>query len=130
LTKRSYEKEKNLPNKNFKFTNSNGKEFGENKSILSDVGSSIINKFVTDNMRKLELMHEKEQEYETIRKTKPDPFINPWKFSNHIIGEFSTIPADKVHSFRQEKKPKYLIEKPFRIPSIHGNYLEKDLKII
>ena len=75
-------------------------------------------------------MQSQEQEIDKIRKSKPIPFINPWKFSNHVIGEFNTIPADKVHSFKKEKKQKYLIEDPFKIPSKYGNYFEKDIKII
>jgi hypothetical protein len=75
-------------------------------------------------------MISQEQEIEKYRKSKPDPFLNPWKFSNHVMGEFSMIPADKVHSFIKEKKPKCLIEDPFKIPSKYGNYFERDLKII
>ncbi len=75
-------------------------------------------------------MQQQENEIDKYRKSKREPFINPWKNSFHYIGEFSTIPGDKVHYFVKEKKPKYLIEDPFKIPSKYGNYLEKDLKII
>ncbi len=107
-----------------------GREFGDSKSTLSELGSSIINKFVTDNKNKIEQMQQQENDIDKYRKSKPEPFINPWKNSKHPIGEFNIIPCDKVHSFTKEKKPKYLIEEPFKIPSKYGKYLEHDIKII
>jgi hypothetical protein len=130
MADRSFIKEKDLKNKFMKYTRAIGDEFGNNKSVLSDLGNRIINKFVKDNNKKEEIMLNQESELEKIRKSKPKPIMNPWKFSNHLIGEFSICPVDKIHSFEKEKKVKNLVEEPFRIPSKYGNYFEKDFKIL
>ena len=130
MVDRSFTKERDLKNKFFKYTKAIGNEFGDNKSVLSDLGNKIINTFVKDNKNREELMLNQENEIEKIRKSKPNPIMNPWKYSNHTIGEFSICPIDKVHSYEKEKKAKNLIDKPFRIPSNYGDYFEKDLKIL
>jgi hypothetical protein len=131
MVKRSYEKEKEFMfHSDFKKPKAVGSEFGDNKAVLSRMGSSIITKFIEVNKTKEGILRHKEEELDQHRKSKPQPYINPWKYSNHIIGEFSVNPADKVHSFKKEKKKKFLIEDPFYRPSDYGNYFEKDLKII
>ena len=32
------------------------------------------------------------------------------------------VPADKIHSFRVERKKKFLVTDPFRIPKKDGDY--------
>jgi hypothetical protein len=133
MVKRSYIKEKELPKqKDFCYTSNIGKEFGENKSMsgLSNLGQTIITRFVKENEVKEQKLKDREHEIDSIRHSKPLPEYNPWKFSNHIIKEFSVAPADKVHSFKKEKKPKFLITDPFRRPKRDGDYIEKGVKLI
>jgi hypothetical protein len=129
MAKRSYTKEKELALKSdFKKSRAIGGEFGDNKAILSGLGSSIITKFVDDNRKKEDILKMKEDELEAYRRSKHEPYINPWKSNLHIKGEFSVAPADQVHHFKKEGKKKFLIQDPFYRPSDYGNYFEK-LKI-
>jgi hypothetical protein len=81
-----------------------------------------------DNEDKIKISKEKEEEIYKYKHSKPPVELNPWKFTNHPLKEFSTIPADKVHSFKNNPKPKFLIEEPFRRPSNYGDYFEKEMK--
>src|SRR4051812_38722821 len=123
MVKRSYIKEKDLTSGvDFKKSKAIGGEFGTSKARLSNLGNDIINKFVEDNSRKETFIKQREEEIDKYRKSKPEPYINPWKYANHTIGEFSTPQADQVHSFKQEKKKKFLIQQPFYRPSDYGKY--------
>ena len=63
--------------------------------------------------------------------SKPPLELNKWKFSNHIIKQFSVPELDKIYSFKADKppKPKYMT-KPFRRPKIYGDYFDKHIGII
>ena len=133
MAKRSYQKEKELPKKtNFLFPKSSGQDFGEQKNFskLSELGQSIISKFVKDNQEKELKLKKKGEEIISYKYSKPTPKYNPWKFSNHIIKEFSTPTGDKIHSFKTEQKRKFLIQEPFRIPKSIGENFEKSVKLI
>jgi hypothetical protein len=126
MSKRSFTKEKDLMyKKDFMKSKAIGGEFGSNKGALSGLGKSIINKFIEDNEKKTKVLISKENVIEEYRRSKPLPYINPWKNSNHIIGEFSTPPADQVHSFKKEKLKNFLLKDPFYRPSDYGKYFEK-----
>jgi hypothetical protein len=133
MAKRSYQKVKDLPKqRDFVFPSSSGHDFGEQKNLskLSELGHSIISKFVKDNQEKESTLKKKEEEIVKYKYSKPEPKYNPWKFSNHIIKEFSIPSGDKIHSFKTEPKRKFLIQEPFRIPKSTGDNFEKSVKLI
>jgi hypothetical protein len=132
MIKRSYTKLEELPKgKDFKYTKSNGSDFGEVKNFntLSELGKNIITKFINDNEEKIKTLREKEEEIFKYNHSKHPVEFNPWKFNNHSLQELSTIPADKVHSFKTMPKPKYLIHEPFKRPKIYGDYFEKRINL-
>ena len=132
LSKRSFEKIRDLPlQKDIKPGHGVGREFDElvkdNKSLskLSSLGQKMINRFKREHMRKIKRKKKKTKEEELLeyRHSKPPLCLNPWKPANHVITEFSILPADKVHSFIVEKKNKnFLVQEPFRIPKKDGDY--------
>ncbi len=122
-----------MPQKrNFSYTNSVGKEFGCQRDLnhLSDVGRSIVSKFINENEIRERKLKEKEEEIEDYKYSKPPVNYNKWKFSNHIVEEFSKVPADEIHSFKKHPKPKYLIKEPFRKPKDFGDYFDKSVKLL
>ena len=130
LSKRSFEKIRDLPlQKDIKPGHGVGREFDElvkdNKSLskLSSLGQKMINKFKRENSMREKIMKTKEEELWEYRHSKPPLCLNPWKPANHVITEFSILPADKVHSFIVEKKNNnFLVQEPFRIPKKDGDY--------
>ena len=74
------------------------------------------------------MMKEKDDYIYKYYHSKPYYEINHWKFSTHIIKEFSRPSADKIHAFSAEikVKPKYMA-KPFRRPKIYSDYFDKNL---
>lgn len=124
-------KQEELPKgKDFTYTKSHGSEFGEAKNLnkLSEVGKKIVTKFIKDNEDKLIKSKQKEEEIYKYKHSKHPIQYNPWKFTNHSLKEFSTIPADRIHSFKKYPKPKYMVEEPFRRPSEYGDYFEREVK--
>ena len=130
LSKRSFEKIRDLPlQKDIKPGHGVGREFDElvkdNKSLskLSSLGQKMINRFKKENSMREKIMRTKEEEFWEYRHSKPPLCLNPWKPANHVITEFSILPANKVHSFIVEKKNKnFLVQEPFRIPKKDGDY--------
>ena len=138
LCRRSYEKEKDLPQKKIffckKLYNDYLNKFPNIKSSLPSsvklgkLGKKIISYYIKDNEEKEKIMNQKDDYIYKYFHSKPYIEYNKWKFSNHIINEFSRSPSDKIHSFSSEikEKPKYLA-KPFRRPKIYGDYLDKNI---
>ena len=130
LSKRSFEKIRDLPlQKDIKPGHGVGREFDElvkdNKSLskVSSLGQKMINRFKRENSMREKIMKTKEEELWEYRHSKPPLCLNPWKPANHVITEFSILPADKVHSFIVENKNKnFLVQEPFRIPKKDGDY--------
>ena len=130
MSKRSFEKIRDLPfRKDIKPCHGVGREFDElvkdnkNLSKLSSFGQKKINRFKRENSMREKIMKTKEEELLEYRHSKPSLCLNPWKPANHVITEFSILPADKVHSFRVETKKKdFLVQEPFRIPKKDGDY--------
>lgn len=83
-----------------------------------------------ENKQKETLLKEKEEEVYKYKHSRPPLNLNTWKFSNHVIEEFSAPPGDKTHLFRKEKKPTYLINEPFRRPKRDGDHFQKGVKLI
>ena len=83
-----------------------------------------------DNEEKEKIIKKKKDFLFEYFHSKPKYKSNPWKFSNHIIKEFSRPPNDKIHSFAIstiiKAKPKYMT-KPFRRPKENGDYFDKNL---
>lgn len=132
MIKRSYTKLEEFPKRSdFKYTKSFGSDFGELKNLntLSELGKNIITKFINENEEKTKSLRKKEEEIFKYKHSKHSVEFNSWKYNNHSLQEFSSIPADKVHSFKTIPKPKYLIQEPFRIPKIYGEYFEKRINL-
>ena len=139
LCKRSYEKEKELPQKiNFVCRNLYGNYLSEYPNIklsltsscdrLGKLGKKIISYYIKDNDKNEKKMKEKDEYLYNYYHSKPVFDVNPWKYSNHIIKEFSRPPIDKIHSFSSivRVKPKYEV-KPFKRPKIYGDYFDKNV---
>ena len=139
LCKRSYEKEIDLPQKkNFvcrKLFGQNINRYPNIKSTLFDSianldknGKRILGKYIKDNEKREKKLKEKDDYIFKYLHSKPPVEYNTWKYSNHIIKEFSRPPIDKVHSFAADIKPqpKYMT-KPFRRPKENGDYFDKNI---
>ena len=133
MVKRSFEKEKELPqHKNFAYAKSRGSDFGESKDLskLSELGQSIISKFMKENEIKETTLKKKEEEIEKYKHRKHQVVVNPWMSANHIITEFSKPVGDKVVFYKKEPKRKFLIQEPFRRPKRDGEFFESGVKLI
>lgn len=135
MIKRSYARQPEFLNqRDMRPSNSVGRLFDDqakqnpNATALSNLGMTIIDKFIDDNEKKERILRSKEQQLWEYRHSKPKVEYNPWKFSNHIKGEFSKRPVDIAYSFRVEKKKKYFLEEPFRIPKKEGDYFNPKVK--
>ena len=139
LCKRSYQKEKELPQKkNFVCRKLYGYNINKYPNIktsiyastlnLGKTGKKLISKYMEDNEKNEKIFKEKEDFINKYYLSKPSLEYNTWKFSNHIIKEFSRPSIDKIHSFAKEIKPnpKYMA-KPFRRPKDNGDYFDKNL---
>jgi hypothetical protein len=130
--KRSANSSSNAPigngtNSNF---NSQNNINDHNLKGLSKLGKKIISSFVKDNEFREKLIKEKEEEMYKYKHSKPPVQLNSWKCSSHIIEEFSRPPGDKIHSFKKEKKKKFLNNNAFKVPKKEGEYFEKEVKLI
>lgn len=126
FSERSFVKEKDLKYKNVKYTNSSGKDFGSPKmNSLSELGNSIISKFIKDNEEKERLLLQKEEDIEKYKKSKHELDLNKWKYNNKFSKDFDKVKIDTVYYFKKDPKPNYLIKDPFKIPKKDGDYFEK-----
>ena len=139
MCKRSYEKEKDLPQKkNFvcrklygdcldEFPNIKS-PFSPSSVKLGKLGKKIISYYIKDNDEKEKIMKEKDEYIYKYYHSKPVFEKNPWKYNDYSIKEFSRPPIDKIHIFSLEikEKPKYIV-KPFRRPKIYSDYFDKNL---
>ena len=63
--------------------------------------------------------------------SKPPLQLNSWKFSNHIIEEFSKPKADEIYGYREKIKTKYKYTvAPFRRPKEKGDLFDKHIGIL
>ena len=92
---------------------------------LSQLGQNIITKFINDNKEKEKLLLEKEEDIYNFKRSKHDLDLNKWKYNNHYGKDFEKMKIDKVHYFKKDTKPNYLLKDPFRIPKRDGDYFEK-----
>ena len=139
LCKKSYEKEKELPQKkDFVCRNLSGDYINKYPNIrssltppnvkLGKIGKRIISYYIKNNNKNEKIMNEKDEYLYKYYHSKPYFESNPWKFSNHIIKEFNKVIIDKINSYSLEiqEKPKYMV-KPFRRPKIYGDYFDKNV---
>ena len=98
---------------------------------LTNVGKKMISQFIQENKKIEKALIENENNFFEYLHSKPPLELNKWKFSNHIIKQFSVPELDKIYSFKADKqpKPKY-ITKPFRRPRIYGDYFDKKIGIL
>lgn len=126
MSKRSFTKDKELKNKDIRYTDSHGKEFGPgNINKLSELGKNIITRFIKENQEQERLLKEKEEDLENYRKSKHELDLNKWKYNDHHGKEFEKMKIDEVYYFKKDPKPKYFIKDPFKIPKRDGDYFER-----
>ena len=139
---RSYAKEKSfLTEHNLVCRNLIGRDLNKYPNIernieevvkgLTSSGQNLISRFMTNTKKTENDCRNNENNFFIYTHSKPPLYLNKWKFSNHIINEFSTPKLDKVYSFRVEKKPQpNYMTKPFRRPKIDGDYFDKHIGIL
>ena len=102
----------------------------DNRSFhdLSPLGRKIMEKFVKDNDKKEKTLRLKDIEYNEYLHSKKKASENVWKCPK-AHGEFFSVPnGDVVTSYKKDKRPKRLIDIPFRIPRANGTFFDKDIK--
>ena len=129
MVPRGYVKSRELPQKKDMFPQRKPGDYfddhlKDNQFIcsLGKYGEKLINTFKKQNEKMEKNLRNKEELLWEYRHSKPPLYLNPWKSNLHVKEEFSKSPADKVHSFRVERKKKFLITDPFRIPKKDGDY--------
>ena len=142
MCERSYQKVKLLPlKKDFscrklynyelnKFPN-NRTNLAEAMKNLSNSGQKLIKVFIDENEKREQKSKDEEERIYKYKHSKPPLQLNSWKFSNHVIEEFSRPKADEVHSFREKVKTKYqYTADPFRRPKEQGDLFDKHIGIL
>lgn len=108
-------------------------KINKNEAIkgLSSPGKKIIRTFIGQFEKTEQKIRDDEEKLFRYKHSKPPLKINPWKYSNHAIKEFSRPKIDEVYTPRDEIKPKYAYTvEPFRRPGDHGDYFDKHIGII
>ena len=142
MCERSYQKEKLLPlKKDFtcrKLWNYELNKFPNNRMSLTEAiqnlapsGKKLMKVFINENDKREQKMKDDEEKLYIYKHSKPPIQFNSWKFSNHVIEEFSRPKADEIHGFRQKEKTKYKFTvDPFRRPKEKGDYFDKHIGIL
>ena len=74
---------------------------------------------------------EEEERLYKYKHSKPPLKLNTWKYSNHVIEEFSRPKIDEEYTPKDVIKPKYQYTvDPFRRPGDYGDYFDKNISII
>ena len=95
---------------------------------LTKTGKKTLNIFIDENEKLEKYLRDKEKALFEYYHSKPPLKLNTWKFSNHIMTEFSPFKADLVHSFIRQKKPKPLyMTDVYRIPKKEGGLFDKHI---
>ena len=98
---------------------------------LSNSGQKLIKVFIDENEKREQKSKDEEERVYKYKHSKPPLQLNSWKFSNHVIEEFSRPKADEVHSFREKEKTKYqYTADPFRRPKEQGDLFDKHIGIL
>ena len=81
-----------------------------------------------NNDKKEKTLRLKDIEYNEYLHSKKKASENVWKCPK-AHGEFFSVPnGDVVTSYKKDKRPKRLIDIPFRIPRANGTFFDKDIK--
>jgi hypothetical protein len=139
---RSYSKEKTfLTEHNMVCRNLIGRDFNKYPNIEKKVdevtkgltfsGKNLMSKFMNNNKKMENDLRNNENNFFIYTHSKPPLELNKWKFSNHIIKQFSVPELDKIYSFKTDAppEPKYMT-KPFRRPKIYGDFFDKKIGIL
>ena len=98
---------------------------------LSSPGKKMMRTFISQFERTEQKIRDDEKKLFKYKHSKPPLKLNPWKYSNHVINEFSRPKIDEVYTPREEIRPKYTYTvEPFRRPGDHGDYFDKHIGII
>ena len=142
LCPRSYQKEVLLPlKKNFickKLFNYELNKFPNNQFTMEEAtknlapfGKKLIKIFINENDKREQNKRLEEEKLYLYKHSKKPLKLNPWKFSNHVIEEFSRPKADEIHGYREKKKTKYAYTvDPFRRPKDQGDLFDKHIGIL
>ena len=91
----------------------------------------MIKVFINENDKREKKIRDDEEKLYLYKHSKPPIQYNSWKFSNHVIEEFSKSKVDDVHGFREKNKTKYqYTTDPFRRPKDIGDYFDKHIGIL
>ena len=142
LCQRSYQKEKLLPLKkdfvckklwNYELNKFPNTKFTIDDSVknLSPSGKNLIKLFMSDYNKKEQKQKMKEEQLYAFKHSKPPVDLNPWKFSNHVIEEFSRPKVDEIYGYKEKKKTKYAYTvDPFRRPKEQGDLFDRHIGIL
>ena len=142
LCPRSYQKEKLLPLKkdffckklyNYELNKFPNNQFTAEEAIqnLAPFGKKLIKIFIDENDKREQKQKSDEEKLYNYKHSKPPLNLNPWKFSNHVIEEFSRPKGDEVYGYREQKKTKYAYTvEPFRRPKEQGDLFDKHIGIL
>ena len=142
LCSRSYQKEKLLPlKKDFtcrKLNNYEINKFPNTKINLNEAtknmsksGRKLIKVFINENNIREQKKRDEEEKLYKYKHSKPPLQLNSWKFSNHVIEEFSKPKADEIYGYREKIKTKYKYTvAPFRRPKEKGELFDKHIGIL
>jgi hypothetical protein len=98
---------------------------------LAPFGKKLIKIFINENDKREQKMKNDEEQLYIYKHSKPPLNLNSWRFSNHIIEEFSRPKADEIYGFREKIKTKYQYNaEPFRRPKEKGDYFDKNIGIL
>jgi len=142
LCERSYQKEELLPLKknfickklyNYELNKYPNNQFTIDEAVknLAPYGKNLISIFIKDNDKREQKQKIFEEKLYEFKHSKPPVYLNPWKFSNHVMGEFSKYKGDEVYGYRERPKTKYAYTvEPFRRPKEHGELFDKHIGIL
>ena len=142
LSPRSYQKEKLLPLKknfickklyNYELNKYPNNQFTIDEAVknLAPYGKNLIRTFINENDKREQKQKIFEEKLYEFKHSKPPVYLNPWKFSNHVMGEFSKFKADEIYGYREKPKTRYVYTvEPFRRPKEHGDLFDKHIGIL
>ena len=98
---------------------------------LAPSGKKLIKVFMNEYEKKEKKLKDDEEKLYIYKHSKPPIQFNSWKFSNHVIEEFSRPKVDEIHGFREKikTKNKFTVD-PFRRPKEKGDYFDKHIGIL
>lgn len=98
---------------------------------LTNHGKKMIRTFIGQYAKTEQKIRDDEEKLFKYKHSKPPLKLNQWKYSNHIIKEFSRPKIDEIYTPRDEIKPKYQYTvEPFRRPGDNGDYFDKHIGIL